>query len=467
MSATGYGARRYMKLYVYWPMAVHPNLKRALLIGYGVGNTAKAMTDSRSLESIDVVDLSRDILEMGRIVYPVEADHPLNDPRVRVHIEDGRYLLQTTDRLFDLITGEPPPPGIAGVENLYSREYFELIRRRLAAGGFVTYWLPLSDLTDVSAKAILRAFCDVFVDCSLWNGSGTHLMMVGSRDARGAVSDEAFGRQWKDATVAAEMEQLGIEAPEQLGALFIGDAAYLRTLIGDAPSLTDDDPRLIAMPFSSQEARDRFVRSFTDTSAAKTRFETSPLIARLWPERLRAASPPYFEFHDTINAHMYGDLLPSPNAIREVHRVLTGSSLKAPVLWRLGSNADTQRVVAGATPAELENPLLQFHLGVRLLSERSFAAAAESFGSAAQLAAPAATPGAASTGDNAFALRIFALCMAGRAREAQELIREPWEESLRQSGVEPGTAAHAPLPPFWMWMKETFGIDPRLPQRPS
>ena len=155
------------------------------------------------------------------------ADHPLNDPRVRVHIEDGRYLLQTTDRRFDLITGEPPPPGIAGVENLYTREYFELIRRRLADGGFVTYWLPLSDLTDVSTKAILRAFCDVFEDCSLWNGSGTHLMMAGSRDARGPVSEEEFGRQWRDPAVAAEMERLGVERPEQLGALFIGDAGYL------------------------------------------------------------------------------------------------------------------------------------------------------------------------------------------------------------------------------------------------
>ena len=96
-----------------------------------------------------------------------------------MHVEDGRYLLQTTDRRFDLITGEPPPPGIAGVEHLYSREYFRLMHERLAEGGIVTYWLPLSDLSDVSAKAILRAFCDVFADCSLWNGSGTHLMMVG------------------------------------------------------------------------------------------------------------------------------------------------------------------------------------------------------------------------------------------------------------------------------------------------
>ena len=36
--------------------------------------------------------------------------HPLQDPRVRVHIEDGRQFLQATGRRFDLITGEPPPP---------------------------------------------------------------------------------------------------------------------------------------------------------------------------------------------------------------------------------------------------------------------------------------------------------------------------------------------------------------------
>ena len=41
MSTTGYGVRRYQKLYVYWPMAVRPALKHALLIGYGVGNTAR------------------------------------------------------------------------------------------------------------------------------------------------------------------------------------------------------------------------------------------------------------------------------------------------------------------------------------------------------------------------------------------------------------------------------------------
>jgi spermidine synthase len=458
MSATGYGARRYMKLYVYWPMAVHPDLKRALLIGYGVGNTAKAMTDARTLDTIDIVDLSRDILEMNQVVYPNGKDHPLNDPRVRVHIEDGRYLLQTTDRVFDLITGEPPPPGIAGVENLYTREYFQLVRGRLADGGLVTYWLPLSDLSDASAKAILRAFCDVFEDCSLWNGSGTHLMMVGTHNAAHAPSEEQFRRQWMDPTVAAEMKQIGLEQPEQLGALFIGDAEYLRALVGDSPPLTDNYPRRIES--SSAAGRDAILRDVTDTRASAARFETSPLIARLWPEPLRAASRPYFAFQDVINAHMYGELLPGPNAIQDVHRVLTTSSLTAPVLWRLGSNADVQQVVESPPPDQAANPLVHFHVGIRLLSERHFAAAAQAFRQAAEYVQPAA-PGTASTGDNAFALYIYALCMAGQTDEAQELIRGPWEQSLTAQGLDARSAAHVALPPFWAWMRETFGIDPR------
>src|SRR5262249_16237204 len=132
---------RYMKLFVYWPLSVRPTARRALLIGYGVGNTAKAMVDSRGLTSIDVADISRDVLEMNALVYPVKKDAPLSDPRVRVHVEDGRYFLEQAKERFDLITGEPPPYDLAGVVNLYSKEYFQLLREHLTQGGVVTYWL--------------------------------------------------------------------------------------------------------------------------------------------------------------------------------------------------------------------------------------------------------------------------------------------------------------------------------------
>ena len=446
MSTTGYGVRRYQKLYAYWPIAVHPDLKRALVIGYGVGNTAKALTDSPGIESIDLVDLSRDILAMAPIVFPDPREQPLRDPRMRIHVEDGRYFLQTTDRDFDLITGEPPPPGIAGVENLYSREYFQLIHDRLADRGIVTYWLPLADLSDMSARAILRAFCDVFDDCSLWNGAGTNLMIVGSRrndpaQADRPVSEQDFRRQWNIPVIAAEMKRLGVERPEQLGALFLGDAAFVRALVGDARPLTDDEPKLIEASSSSPEESTRLLASITDTGAARTRFQTSEFIARHWPESLIRSSPPYFDVQHVIDAHMYGALIKQSLALDDVHRLLTGTTVQTPILWRLASNADIQDVVAKASPEELTNPVLQYHLAIRLLSERNYRAAAAAFNRA--LESPQVR-------DNAFVLYVYTLCLAGQKAQAQAIS----SEAFAASGV-------SSLPPIWIWMKETFGIDPQ------
>jgi spermidine synthase len=451
MSTTGYGVRRYQKLYAYWPIAVHPAVRRTLVIGYGVGNTAKALTDSPAVESIDLVDLSPDILSMASIVFPDEREQPLRDPRMHVHIEDGRYFLQTTDRMFDLITGEPPPPGIAGVENLYSREYFQLIRDRLANEGIVTYWLPLADLSTVSAKAILRAFCDVFADCSLWNGSGTNLMVVGTRRSAGRldigerpVSEQHFRAQWSTPPIAAELKRLGVERPEQLGALFLGDATFVRSLVADAPPLTDDDPKLIDAPSASPEEWARLVASITDTGAARARFERSTFIARHWPDSLLRTSSPYFDVQHVIDAHMYGAQVKQNLALEDVHRLLTTTTVSTPVLWRLASNADIQQVVSSASAEELMNPLLQYHVGIRLLSERSYAAAAEAFDRAT---------GSPQVRDNAFVLYIYALCMSGQRAKAEEIS----SDAFAASGV-------SSLPSIWVWMKDTFGIDPSSPR---
>jgi spermidine synthase len=457
MSSTGWGSKRYMKLFVYLPMAIHPDAKHALMIAYGVGNTAKALTDTKSLDTIDVVELSRDVLEMNRIVYPHPADQPLQDPRIRVHIEDGRYFLQMTQQRFDLITGEPPPPGIAGVENLYSREYFQLIHNRLAEGGIVTYWLPLHMLSDNSAKAILHAFCDVFSDCSLWNGRGTDLIMAGSRSAQGPVSEELFTRQWNDPVVAAEMRRLGLERPEQLGALFIGGADYLKGIYTDSPPLVDDFPRRIEPVVGSQEEQERVWRSFADVDAARERFQRSPLIRQWWPERLITASLPFFEFQDVINANLYVRPLNYFPPIDLVHLLLTQSSLQTPVLWLLGSNGDIERIMADATSEEMAQPGMQYHLGVRLLAERRYVEAVEPL-SRAELA-----PGYR---DKAFRLRVYALCMAGRVDQAQQLAQERLAQVVAAKGLKADSLTEADLPTFWAWMKKTFGIDPLVINQP-
>jgi predicted membrane-bound spermidine synthase len=92
MSGTHLTGKRYMRLFVYWPMLLHAApLKQALVLCYGVGTTVQAATEIDAVESIDVVEISSDVVAMSDSVYR-GANNPLHDPRVRLHVEDGRAV---------------------------------------------------------------------------------------------------------------------------------------------------------------------------------------------------------------------------------------------------------------------------------------------------------------------------------------------------------------------------------------
>ena len=415
MSTTEFHSRRYMKLYVYLPVAAHPHLRRALLISYGVGSTAKALTETSSFQEIDVVDISRDVLEMNSIVFPDTAENPLNDPRVRVHIEDGRYFLQTTDRTFDLITGEPPPPQVATVVNLYTREYFQRMYDRLNEGGFVTYWLPLHSLSDGSAKAIIKAFQEVFPDASLWHGWREDVMLVGTRNAQGPVSADWFERQWREPHIAEEMKALGLERPEQLGALFIGDAQYLRELTRDELPLVDNFPQRILSDSTLGQGSSKLFLTLLDTQQAGERFLASPLIKRLWPKSVIERTVPYFEPQRIVNDPLQLSGPPVAKSPRDLHFLLTQTTLTAPILWHMGTTSDVLRTMGTLRPEEQALPIWQYQLGARLFSERRFEEALEPLRKAEQRPSLFAT---------ARLFRIYALCLLRRLDEAGRLATE-------------------------------------------
>ncbi|MEO8033737.1 MAG: spermidine synthase [Acidobacteriota bacterium] len=378
MSGTSLLARRYMALFVRLPMALHPAAKRALLISYGVGTTAKALTDTSSLQNIDVVDISRTIVEMSRL-RQFEGGHPLDDPRVHVHIEDGRFFLLTTPNHYDLITAEPPPLKNAGVVNLYSAEYFQLIHDRLAPGGLVTYWLPIYQLEGSEGKAVIKAFCNVFDDCSLWSGAGPELILMGSR---GAVrpSDEEIAAPWRDAVTARALTGIGVPSPELLGTLFIGDAAMLRGLTGDAPPLTDDFPlRLGTRPVT---ALAREFLPFFDVRAAQTRFATSPYVGRLWPAATREAALPLFRYEAALQKHFVIQEKTSDTR-EEAGYTLTHTADRSLPLILLGSDALQQRIAEQAWQRGISDPLLDWMLGLGDVADRRYGEGVERLARAA------------------------------------------------------------------------------------
>ena len=427
-------AQRYMKLFVYWPVALQPEARSALLISYGIGGTAKALTDTAGLERIDIVDISEDVLEASNVVYPDAAEHPLRDPRVQIHVEDGRFFLQTTPQRYDLITSEPPPPRHAGVVNLYTREYFQLVHDRLTEGGINTYWLPVHSLSPQETRSIIAAYCEVFRDCSLWTTARLNWMLVGSRAARWSRSEPAFTRQWQDERVETELRALGIEKPEQVGTMFLADADQLREIVGAVPPLEDDFPKRLQEGRAHSDSHSAHAR-WMDTKRARERFATSTFVENAWPADLRERTLAYFDLQRMLTSTRGGFTAPRGNRtarFRELHQVLTETDLETLPLWQLGVERGSLRVadrlIGRGGPAQPHAHLL----GARALAERDFAGAARYF--------------ARANGPDDAYLEVYALAMAGRPAAAQRAAR-------RRLGPGAGEGA------WWAWMVDTFDLE--------
>jgi spermidine synthase len=434
MSGTGFPPRRYMELFVRIPQALHPRIRRALLISFGVGVTAGALADLKEAERIEVVDISPEILSMSPLFAPPGRD-PLADPRVRVHVEDGRFFLQTTPERFDLITGEPPPPQMAGVVNLYTREYFRLVRDRLAEGGLATYWLPVHSLGPKSALAIIRAFCDAFPDATLWSGSGLNLMLMGSRGGPSPAPPESLRRPWADPADDAKMRAIGVERPEQLPALLLCDSAFLREVCAGALPVVDDFPKRIEQDPPPTGRVPEIYQKFLDAGEGRARFSSSPWAREVFPRDFSAASVPFFEVRQLVDML----IVLTPRDFFDpatFHNLVVGMDLRTPILLLLGSNMDRQRAAREAGWGASPDPEVQYHVAVELLSERRFEEALAPLEKAARFQAKKGW---------ADALRVCALAELGRMGQAREL-------AARLATTQPS------IPPlFWRRMQVAYG----------
>jgi spermidine synthase len=366
MASTAVGAQRYMKLFTYLPAALHPRIESAALLCFGVGATASALTDLPELRTLDVVDVSRDILEMSDVVHPDPRRHPLRDPRVAVHLEDARFFLQHTAKRYDLITGEPPPPKIAGMAALYTREHFAAMRERLNPGGIATYWLPAHLLHEHEALAIAHAFCDAFADCSLWSGVNLDWILLGSRDGLAPAPRERFARLWALPGAGPELRRLGFDSPGELAAQFMADAGTLRELAAAAAPLIDDFPRRVGPQVSAQPATPRYVELMS-AARGRERLAASAWAARLLPPELIAESRDGFRRREILEAAIYPALRrPGYDYWDDMAELLRAGSAELP-RWALGSGARAAQIAARAGPAD---PLAAEHIAIDALASR-------------------------------------------------------------------------------------------------
>ncbi|MDD3470838.1 MAG: polyamine aminopropyltransferase [Thermoguttaceae bacterium] len=123
----------YHEMIVHVPMAVHPSVRRVLLIGAGDGGAVRELVKYSQIEQIDMVEIDQQVVEVCRQYLPQTACC-LDDPRLAIHYADGlKFVRSQTDR-YDLIIVDSTDPFGPG-EGLFTREFYGNCERALRADG--------------------------------------------------------------------------------------------------------------------------------------------------------------------------------------------------------------------------------------------------------------------------------------------------------------------------------------------
>jgi spermidine synthase len=212
---------------------------RVAVIGYATGITTGAVTRHKP-SHVDAVEIESAVLRASSF-FDAFNYKPLSDARVRAIVADGRSYLRGQASPYDVIISEPSSPWMTMAANLFTREYFETGRARLAPGGVFCQWIQLYGLPLDDLRSLVGTFTAVFPSVAVfWGIPGQDLIVVGA-EAPIAVDLERVRLALSDPEIAADADRIGIQRVEDLLAYYLMDDPTARRFAGDARLNTDDN----------------------------------------------------------------------------------------------------------------------------------------------------------------------------------------------------------------------------------
>ena len=157
----------------------------------------------------------------------------VKNPKVRVHLDDARHFLLTTDEKFDAITSDPLDPWVKGAAMLYTREFFDLVKSRLNPGGAVTLFVQLYESNTEAVKSEIATFMEAFPNGIVWGntqeGRGYDLVLLGQLEPKRIDVDaiEQRLRLPEYAQVRYSLSQIGMNSAVDLFSTYAGTATEL------------------------------------------------------------------------------------------------------------------------------------------------------------------------------------------------------------------------------------------------
>jgi spermidine synthase len=206
------GSDKTMRLAALLPALLADKMERAFVVGYGLGMTVGELASLSSMREVVVAEISPGVIEAAPL-FDDESLGASKNPRVTILNSDAYRALIRSQSEFDAIVSTPSHTYVAGVEMLFSREFLEAARERLAPGGVYLQWLHTNGIQGDEAEPTamaLRTFAAVFPTVAVWYGTGTELLIIGMKDEPDATRLDRIERLSLRKDVAAGLRRAEI-----------------------------------------------------------------------------------------------------------------------------------------------------------------------------------------------------------------------------------------------------------------
>lgn len=293
------------KMQGHLPMLLADAPQKVLHIGFGSGGTAWAVS-RHPVREIHIVEISPEVIRASDRYFPDINHGVLADPRVEVQINDGRNFLLASRDTFSAVLSDSIHPRYAGNGSLYSLEYFQLLADRLEEGGVASMWLPTYALTPDNYAMILDAFCRVFPHTAVWYETSipNSFTVVTGKVDEPLWDWETLDRGFTLPRVEAELEDLGIERPEDILSFLMVRCEELTPWLEKVPSHVDDLP---AVEYESGALMSRtrpWLATFSRLLALRPDTPPESWLEGLPPERREVAERLWTEQGERMTLHL-------------------------------------------------------------------------------------------------------------------------------------------------------------------
>jgi spermidine synthase len=264
---------------------VPENPREVLVIGFGAGVTAGAVSIDPRVERVTIAEIERLVPEVVSTYFNDHNFGVARNPKVDVRIDDARHYLLTTDQKFDAITSDPFDPWVKGAATLYTREYFEVMKEHLNPGGVVTVFVQLYQAGLEAVKSEVATFVEVFPNATVWanthEGTGYDLVLLGQVEPTrldiAAIDDRLHSPEYSQ--VAFSLSEIGVFSFDDMLANYAGRGPELAGWLADAQVNTDRNLRL------------QYLAGMNHNRSEQDIIHRQMLEYRTFPEDLFVASP--------------------------------------------------------------------------------------------------------------------------------------------------------------------------------